>query len=352
MSSELDHISPALLQRFLAHWQAMNGGSTGPAAAAPAAAPPAPAQPEGASETSLAHALGETRADVARIVQDANQMTEEAVLALGQNLSDIVTLSSDYVGHLRTQFQSLQGDGADGADGGIVRTINTQTETTQTFLDGVHTALGAQRQAAEQAMDRAENIMRIGSSINEVARNSKMLALNASIEAARLGAAGRSFAVIAAEMQSLSERVHESNLLVRDLVEGMMEVLPKILEGATAMERHTSDFDSRFAHQTDSLRRQTVRLEGVLDAVANDRDDRIGQVVRIGQDGLSNLQFQDPMAQRLLRIDHRIEQLQQQLHRSSLPAEVGPEVAPPLQVELGGGFEHEEAPESGELLLF
>ncbi len=341
MSTLPDQIPPALMQQFLAQWK---GGGGAPAPSQGTATPKC----SGLQQRVLDE-VSDARATIAEVVRESNQSTEQYTLRIGQDLNEIVSTANAYADDLQQRFGTLQ---ASKDSSGIVEAITAQTTTTREFIDGVRTSTSDQKKVAEAALERAENIMRIGTAINEVARNSKMLALNASIEAARLGVPGRSFAVIASEMQTLSERVHESNTLVRDLVEGMMELLPQVLEGASSMANDTDTFRSRFQSDTRTLRAETTKLQEVLKDVADHQDDRIAHIMSTSQDALSNLQFQDPMAQRLMRIDRRLETMQHRLSAWFDNRELTVEVQEAMQVELGGGYEHEDAPESGELLLF
>ncbi len=66
--------------------------------------------------------------------------------------------------------------------------------------------------------ERTQQIGEIIASVNEIAGQSKLLALNASIEAARAGEEGRGFAVVAMEVRQLAEQSRDATARVRDIL--------------------------------------------------------------------------------------------------------------------------------------
>ena len=93
-------------------------------------------------------------------------------------------------------------------------------------------------QAGESVMNLAEQMQRIGeitASVNEIAEQTKLLALNASIEAARAGENGRGFAVVAMQVRELANQSKEAAGRIESLIsqtqKSMQTVVGKIEDG-------------------------------------------------------------------------------------------------------------------------
>ncbi len=66
--------------------------------------------------------------------------------------------------------------------------------------------------------ERAQQIGEITATVNDIADQSRLLALNASIEAARAGEEGKGFAVVAMEVRQLADQSREATARVRDIL--------------------------------------------------------------------------------------------------------------------------------------
>ncbi len=111
-------------------------------------------------------------------------------------------------------------------------------------------------------------------SVSEIATQSNLLALNASIEAARAGAQGRGFAVVAEEVRTLAGQSTRAAAQVRAILAEIQEAIAQAVEKADAgMQRVDTGLTLTQATQlvieelSSSVLRSQAEVNGIFDAI-------------------------------------------------------------------------------------
>ena len=151
--------------------------------------------------------------------------------------------ASDSIAHVVVSIEEVSGNAERSSDVArhAVDVAHKGGEAVRRTIDGMNTI-------REQIQDTSKRIKRLGESsqeigdivelIEEIAEQTNILALNASIEASRAGESSRGFAVVADEVQKLAER---SSNAARQIEVIVSTIQSDTNEAVVSMERSTTD---------------------------------------------------------------------------------------------------------------
>ncbi len=112
---------------------------------------------------------------------------------------------------------------------------------------------------------RVERIGTVVEVIDEIADRSDLLALNAALEGAKAGEAGRGFSIVAAEMRRLAENVMESTKEIKNLITEIRE--------ATHAAKEAADGNKKMAAEGEKLGGRAMEsVSGILSGIQETSD--------------------------------------------------------------------------------
>jgi methyl-accepting chemotaxis protein len=274
---------------------------------------------------------------------ELSALVEEQSREVQDSLQQIRSVVTDASGSLSGSFQQLDSQSRqqsqlvrslvdhspDGASGSDESDQNEGRFDMNRFISETHQLL---QEFIELTVTTSKNSMRMVHAIDDVSRHmgkafdlledvsgianqTNLLALNAAIEAARAGEAGRGFAVVADEVRKLSQNSNRFSEQIGAVVQRAQQDIDgakALMSGMASRDMNsTIEAKTRVDTMLDAIEQYNSRMDeklGILTGINSEIGQAVGTAVR-------SLQFEDVVTQLVAYSDDHVQRLKQLTHR-------------------------------------
>ena len=193
----------------------------------------------------LAASSQEQSSVVSRTSSSVDQMARaiEGVARGAQEQSQSVSTATEITDQISTAIRQVA-ENANAVSTGSASAADAAKKGSQTVevtlsgMQTIKTKVGAASAKIEEMGQRSQEIGAIVETIEDIASQTNLLALNAAIEAARAGEQGKGFAVVADEVRKLAERSSLATKEIGSLIKGIQNT---VAEAVQAMEESSTE---------------------------------------------------------------------------------------------------------------
>ena len=260
-------------------------------------------------------------------VERARELIRQAGSGLGGSFESMTRKSRQQSQALARIVDRAGDDGSAGVD--VARFAQHASSRMEQLVEALEQVSGQSTNTVHHIDEMAQHldgIFALLEDVKSIADQTNLLALNAAIEAARAGEAGRGFAVVADEVRNLSERSTTFNEQIRKLAHSSKESIAKVRETVSQLASRHMDRSREARHESAAMLENVAQINASLgdgmreiSECARSIDGSVAEAVRA-------LQFEDIATQtlsgihthldRLTAINREATALQELLHRN------------------------------------
>ena len=240
-------------------------------------------------------------------VDSVRRQTDEAVESLLASLASITD-----------QFHTAGFDSSREAEHGahaLLSACEDKLRPVIASMNEIATGKGALASSVDQLSGAASELQSMADEVARIAQQTNLLAINAAIEAARAGDAGRGFSVVATEVRRLSQHSADTAKRIKDRIQQVTSIMGQTAESATS----SAELDGRAIDRSSVLVSEVLAHMDELGRSSQGLRES-GRVIRSNIESLIvGLQFQDRINQVIGVVDGDLSKLHETIAEGREP---------------------------------
>ncbi|MFB9886368.1 methyl-accepting chemotaxis protein [Balneatrix alpica] len=233
----------------------------------------------------LVSRLGNTHQRLQQVTQASSEQRQQTHI-LAQAMEEMTTAFHAVTEHAQLAAEAAKQANQDSKQGkGIL-------QHTLTDMASLSQSVRASQGLIDALEQNSQKIGRVVELISGIAEQTNLLALNAAIEAARAGEAGRGFAVVADEVRTLASNTQQSTAEIKQSIAHLQDLSK---QAATAMAQSTE--------QAEQGREQIAEVAKVLEAIVDAVNQISSMNVQVASTTLQQRQVAEDVSHNVSRIN-------------------------------------------------
>ncbi|GAB3527665.1 methyl-accepting chemotaxis protein [Photobacterium alginatilyticum] len=286
--------------------------------------------------------VGNMHGMVSRLQEVSSSLTQQAHITASQaeerstriqHQQDEINMVATAINEMAAATQEIAGN-ADNTARTSSETVevsehgSVQVSQSQQSITGLAGEVDTATGVIGELNTHAQSINTILSTIQGIAEQTNLLALNAAIEAARAGEQGRGFAVVADEVRVLSQRTHASTQEIQQMIETLQQTTGRavgIMEDSRRLAETSVDDANAASASLSQINSAVTNISDMATQIASAAEEQSSVTSEITRntEGIRDVSNElaveaDEAAKQAAELSHLSHELQQEINRFKL----------------------------------